>query len=91
MARYRRKPTVIDAVQWDGANTAAVARLFGTDLEAIGPQGRAGERLVVRTSAGMVTASRGDWVIRGALGGPGKASPEEFEASYEQLGEVADD
>lgn len=86
--QYRKRPAVIDAVQWDGDNFDAVlswAMSFPPDgdrclvLRHV-PESR---EICIPTREGIMVASAGDWLIRGVAGEfyPCKATI--FAATYE--------
>ncbi|MDO9008325.1 MAG: hypothetical protein Q8K57_13390 [Thiobacillus sp.] len=78
--KYRKKPVVIDAIQWTGGNRQDVADFCGDDvltpIEAYKP-------FQVGTLEGQHTASLGDWIIRGVQGEHYPCKPDIFEATYE--------
>ena len=64
VGRYRKKPVVIEAVEWRGDN-------WPTMLQFIVPHTMAstdGELLIIDTLEGEMTAQPGDWIIRGVAG-----------------------
>ena len=66
--KFRKKPVVIDAVQFDGDNffdLCAWASSFG---ERDSGFSQVNEKLAVMTLEGQMTASIGDWIIRGVNG-----------------------
>ena len=94
MAKYRKKPVVIDAVQWDGRNIDAVLLFFGdiSKLPNTGayvhpgighcvPEGT----LTIPTLEGEMTARAGDWIIKGVKGEYYPCKPDIFEATYEPV------
>jgi hypothetical protein len=80
--KYRKKPVVIEAWRWNGKVTdgpmpdwlVSVALSTG-DLC----------RLILPTLEGDLTASPGDWIIRGIKGEVYPCKPDIFEATYEAL------
>lgn len=84
MAMYRKKPVVIEAVQWNG-NKAS--------LEAIGGLAYGGNRYVLHmedkleipTLEGVMTANIGDWIIKGVSGEVYPCKPDIFEMTYEKV------
>ena len=74
--RYRKKPVVIEAVQWVG-NFGEIERFVGGDAEF-----REGQ-LVVATLEGPLRASEGDWIIKGVKGEFYPCKPDVFAATYE--------
>ena len=78
--KYRKKPVVIDAVQWDGSNFQDVAKLGGArEYE----QDFLGDDLIIHTLEGDMKASKGDWIIKGVKGELYPCKPDIFEETYE--------
>ena len=90
MAQFRKKPVVIDAVQW--LNKKIVVADDGSDpLEWFFQAERnntiqlAGDTLIVKTLEGEMRAQPGDWIIRGVKGEIYPCKPDIFEATYEPV------
>jgi len=79
MARYRKKPVVIDAVQWTGYNWQQVKRFCPTAML------RTGGSIEIPTLEGVMQAQRGDWIIKGVKGELYPCKPDVFEATYEAI------
>lgn len=82
--RFRKRPVVIDAVQWaPGAELPEwlLARLHAGTIRRCG-SGLA-EALIIETLEGTMTARSGDWVIRGMMGEVYPIKPDIFAATYE--------
>lgn len=86
-AKFRKKPVEVDAIQWDGAVTAdhpvtAWIKAGGGKYSwtADGPQ-----RLAIETLEGWITASPGDWIIRGVKGEFYPCKPDVFAATYDAV------
>ncbi|QXX74211.1 hypothetical protein [Methylovirgula sp. HY1] len=81
MPKYRKKPVVIDAVQFNGKNTQAIMIWAAGSTVVI----RSGtpDCLTVATPEGDMLASLGDWIIRGVKGEFYPCKPDIFEATYE--------
>ena len=77
MAKYRKKPIVIEAVQFTGDNHE--------EIKEFGAQGfNAGIRnMVIKTLGGEMTALSGDWIIKGVNGEFYPCKPDIFEKTYE--------
>lgn len=76
--KFRKKPVVIDAVQWRGHNVAAMtAFLNGAGKFCLG------DKIEIKTLEGVLTAAIDDWVIRGVQGEYYPCKPDIFEATYE--------
>ena len=80
--KYRKKPVVIDAVQWNGSNLQDVASLGGArEYE----QDFLGDDLVIKTLEGDMTANKGDWIIKGVKGELYPCKPDIFALTYEAI------
>lgn len=79
MAKYRKKPVVIDAVKWDGENVKEVMDFMGWRNAA--HDERSG--LVIHTLEGNHNALPGDFIIKGVAGEFYPCKPDIFEATYE--------
>ena len=62
MSKFRKKPVVIDAVQWAGDNLSEIQRFYRSEGILIGDQ------IVIRTLEGPMFADIGDWIIKGVKG-----------------------
>ncbi len=94
MSKFRKKPVVIDAIQWGGDNWADVS-WFLIDAQAgytfdRGPgQADRDAALSVNTLEGSMRVSLGDWVIRGVQNECYPCKPDIFEQTYEPVEEAA--
>jgi hypothetical protein len=90
VSKYRKKPVVIEAVQWTGDNFADVGTFCPI---AIGPIVRmeptdalgSCNRLRISTLEGDMYADAGDWIIRGVKGEFYPCKPGIFAATYEAV------
>lgn len=84
MARYRRRPVVLEATQWqgwsEGPHDLGVQRLF-TDRHGTDRHG------LISTLEGWPLVSPGDWIITGSKGGKYVCRPDVFLATYELVKE----
>jgi hypothetical protein len=88
--KFRKKPVVIEAVQFSGENADDVRKFC---LFADGPfedQARTGEAkpylyLLISTLEGSMRADPGDWIIKGVKGEFYPCKPDIFEATYEPV------
>ena len=90
MAKYRKKPVVIEAVQlrWDTWSEmcvhADVGKLADGHPEGFTQEGTDGKiGLRIPTLEGVMVAGEDDWVIRGVKGEFYLCKPDIFEATYE--------
>lgn len=85
MAKYRKKPVVIEAMQWDGTNGDAIKE-WGQGFRKIEYDLKPAI-LRIYTLEGVMEASLGDWVIKGIRGELYPCKPDIFEATYEPVDE----
>ena len=79
IGRYRKRPVVIEAVQFTGRNDAEVMAFCPTARD---PADRK-PNLIIPTLEGEMLVSVGDWVIKGVQGEFYPCKPDIFEATYE--------
>lgn len=91
MPKFRKKPVVIEAVQWTGKNGLDVMTFAceaitqnGKGMPYIEPDGR----IEIQTLEGEVYSSEGDWIIKGIKGEFYPCKPDIFEATYERVQET---
>lgn len=77
--QYRKKPVVIEAVQWTGNNHAEMCEFIDPEAFEIIPN----VGLVIHTLEGDHHASPGDYIIRGVNGEFYPCKPDIFEKTYE--------
>lgn len=80
--RYRKKPVVIDAVQWRGDNLREL-RQFVATFDKFEEAPEEWQPFVLCTLEGPMLASVGDWIIRGVEGELYPCKPSIFAATYE--------
>ena len=83
MARYRKKPVVVEAIRWTGNNADAV-REFTQDKEIK----TAGDTVIIPTLEGDMMASLGDYIIKGVSGEFYPCKPDIFWKTYEEVNEA---
>jgi len=88
MPKFRKKPVVIEAVQWDGTEkgwkSVVVPLSHGTGMEVQFCEGPGTlVELEIETLEGKMTASSGDWIIRGVKDELYPCKPDIFAATYE--------
>lgn len=88
--RYRRKPVVVEAVQWDGSEETQ-AQIVTWARGKIQGYFDTAYFLHVRTPGGTMRAKAGDWIVRGVLGGFYRYEPDDFEGTYEPVDAVPGD
>ena len=85
---YRKKPVVIQAIQWDGSlhGGELIAEAFGVAVQVHAEKDDPRPpRLVCATLEGLLSATPGDWIIRGVKGEVYPCKPDVFAATYEPV------
>ena len=87
MARYRKKPVVIEAHRWDPNEAPTKLPPWAWDFFSLRPEllHQATGRLAIPTMEGEMIANPGDWIIRGVKGELYPCKPDIFEATYEPV------
>lgn len=79
--KYVKKPVVIEAVQWTGLNMIEIANFI--------PNGKRyefdGDVCIIQTLEGVMTASKGDYIIKGVKGEFYPCKPDIFEETYKEV------
>jgi hypothetical protein len=90
VAKFQKKPVVIEAVQFTGSNHREVLTFVYPDLSEDAIVGAETMRLpvVIETLEGDMTASPGDWVIKGVKGEFYPCKPDIFAATYSAVVEA---
>ena len=86
--QYKKKPVVIEAIQFDGW-TWAECYQFMSKERLFFPQGiKKEEKIEIETLEGTMTASVGDYIIKGVNGEFYPCKPDIFDKTYEEVKEV---
>lgn len=80
MSKFRKKPVVIEAVQFDGT----LVSVEGLNIPECS-QDLCSDTLQIPTLEGVMTANPGDWIIRGVKGEFYPCKPDIFAATYEAV------
>lgn len=90
--KFRKKPVVIDAFQWNGEWADVIAWLdsmsdgpFVIPFGSVPPITKEGDQLVIKTPHGPTTANEGDWIIKDSDGDFYPCTDSVFKATYEQV------
>lgn len=81
--KYRKKPVVIEAIQWTGHNISDICKFTHKDVSHLLVNGQ----LYITTLEGYLHASVGDYIIKGVQGEFYPCKPDIFEQTYELAGE----
>jgi len=82
--KFRKKPIVIEAVQWKGDNIGEILLLSqegGRDVA----EDFTGDGLTINTLEGNMIANLHDWIIKGVQGEIYPCKPDIFAATYEKV------
>ena len=85
MAKYVKKPVVIEAIQWNGYNLQEIKEFTGNSADVQYDETEDGvvADLYVHTLEGDMHASKGDYIIKGIRGEFYPCKPDIFANSYE--------
>lgn len=84
--RFRKKPVVIEAVQFTGTNHSAdevMQFVAAGEVQCSGSTEPGNEHVLIPTLEGEMRASVGDWIIKGVQGEFYPCKPDIFAATYE--------
>jgi hypothetical protein len=90
--KYRKKPIVIEAIQWNGNNESEICNFVGSQLNIFRPPSHMewdifipndAVVIVIPTLEGDMHAQRFDWIVKGVKGEFYPCKPDIFEQTYE--------
>lgn len=88
--KYRKKPVVIDAFQFEGVDDlggfgcpAWMVGAMALGVRELGGAGMLKKDLLIHSMEGIMTAKPGDWIVRGIQGELYPVKPDIFQATYE--------
>ena len=86
MSEYRKKPVVVQAMQWTGDNIDEIM-MFMHPQEPVymTPFKDRDEIVGINTLEGLMVAKKRDWIIKGMKGEFYPCKPDIFEATYEKV------
>lgn len=93
MPKYRKKPVVVEAIQWTGSNLEEIRNFVGSDLieeyvELFDIKRTLKEMLVdiaIDTLEGTMRVDYGDYIIKGVKGELYPCKPDIFLKTYEEV------
>lgn len=90
MAKFKKKPVVVDAIQFNGAGDMPEVELFMIDVEDIDSRcqccgNNKSAHGNVKTLEGFHIACPGDWIITGVQGEHYPCKPSIFAETYEPI------
>ena len=80
--KYKKKPIVIEAMQWNDFNLDEVLRFLGVNGTL-----KSRDTILIDTLEGIMKASIGDFIIKGVNGEFYPCKPDIFEKTYERVEE----
>ncbi len=81
MKKFRKKPVVIEAIQFTGENSKECMEFCPVAKISEGPMAD----LIIRTIEGDYLCTVGDWIIKDANGDFFPCKPDPFEGAYEPI------
>lgn len=98
MARFRKKPVIIEAIQWNGnSNKQEIERFVGNELKSelesetayVAGKGAPIFSLLIETKEGVMKAFKDDWIIKEPFPTSDRdfypCKPDIFEKTYEKI------
>ena len=91
MAKYRKRPVIIEAIEWTGQNYVEARQFTRPDLNpgVFSTQDISSDptrvQLKIKTLEGVMTAEPGDYIIKGVNGEFYPCKPDIFEKTYEAV------
>lgn len=79
--KYKKKPVIIEAVQWTGENLSEIDNFVGGSINIKGTS------LIIHTLEGDMEASINDYIIKGVNGEFYPCKPDIFSKTYEEVAE----
>lgn len=91
--KFRKKPVVIEAIQFNNLNRDEISNFVGQELELkiesesayIAGEGAPTSSLTIPTLEGDMKAMVGDWIIKGVNGEFYPCKPDIFQKTYEAV------
>lgn len=83
MAKYRKKPVVIDTEQWLGS-AVSWDKIIAMGLIKWKPGELGSDTFIIETLEGDHLAKKGDWIIKGEQGEFYPCKPDIFSKTYEE-------
>lgn len=81
MAKYRKKPVEIEAIQWNGNNFIEIDNFITIQHETYPAAGI----VKIPTLEGIMVANEGDYIIKGVNGEFYPCKPDIFDKTYEKI------
>lgn len=82
--KYKKRPVVVDTVQWTGENPEEIVGFVGVSAR-IWEKQHEDDVLDILTLEGVMRAQTGDWIIKGVEGEFYPCNERIFHATYEKV------
>jgi hypothetical protein len=82
MKKYRKKPVVIEAIQWTGDNVDEIKEVCEFHSY-ISPEDE--NTLIIKTLEGNMKCEKGSWIIKGVQGEYYPCKDDIFKQTYEEV------
>ncbi len=79
--RYRKKPVVIEAMQWNTDNIEVIQEFMNFKAIYLGNDNQVG----INTLEGLMAANKNDWIIKGVMGEIYPIKDHIFKETYEAV------
>ena len=79
--KYRKKSVIVDAIQWTGKNYSEIQKFISCGYFFIN------DKVIISTLEGDMTASLGDYIIKGVNKEVYPCKPDIFQKTYEPIEE----
>ena len=87
--KFRKKPVVIEAIQFNGDSDEVIFWLGENSPNSSDVFDFISDQLIeIHTLEGVMKCSKGDWIIKGVKGEFYPCKPDIFEATYERVEEA---
>lgn len=83
--KFRKKPVVIEAIQFDGTNCFEILRFMGRGQDIFDADLNNTDWPTINTLEGDMRTKPGDWIIKGVAGEFYPCKPDIFEQTYEKV------
>lgn len=87
MKKFRKKPVIIEATEWEGTNESwqDIMNMMGLSNARWRPGEMGTKTFYIRTLEGDHLARKGDWIIKGVHGEFYPCKPDIFVKTYEPV------
>lgn len=94
--KYRKKPVIIEAIQWNGNNLKEVMEFIGSEFKYDENSNyitykflynKYTKKLAINTLEGTMEVAKGDYIIKGIKGEFYPCKPDIFEQTYDEVEE----